>query len=117
MFSEMTCMRPDWARRPEAAMAIDFSKSMVVRSLRWGRCVAPSLADRGLDQAEPAPVEGAGGLEIHLVGGDLEHLVLEADGVAGRHDLELAAPLQVEGGGALGADQMGRIGAQQGQWG
>jgi hypothetical protein len=28
MFSEMTRMRPAWARRPEAAIAIDFRKSM-----------------------------------------------------------------------------------------
>jgi hypothetical protein len=28
MFSEITRMRPAWARSPEAAIAIDFRKSM-----------------------------------------------------------------------------------------
>ncbi len=32
MFSEITRMRPAWARRPEAAIAIDFRKSMVPKS-------------------------------------------------------------------------------------
>jgi hypothetical protein len=29
MFSEMTRMRPDWAFKPDAAIAIDFKKSMI----------------------------------------------------------------------------------------
>src|ERR1700730_6130169 len=54
MFSEMTCMRPAWARRPEAAIAIDFIRSMVF--LKPPLRVAASPADRRLDQAQPARV-------------------------------------------------------------
>ena len=89
MFSDSTRIRPDWARRPEAAIAIDLIKSMISRPPLRARRSAP--AERRLDQAEAARVERGRSLEIHLVGGDLEHLVLKADAVAGRADLDLAA--------------------------
>ena len=57
------------------------SRLHVRRSARH-RASAP--ADRGLDQAEAARVERGRRLVVHLVGGDLHHLVFEIDGVAGR---------------------------------
>src|SRR3954463_13798210 len=69
MFSEMTRMRPAWARRPEAAIAIDFRKSIVLSF----QC-ASALAERGFDQAETARVDGRRRLVVHGVGGDLHHL-------------------------------------------
>src|SRR5712691_5625804 len=90
MFSEITRMRPAWARSPEAAMAIERKKSMA--PLPPLPAPLRALAERGLDQAESAAVEGGRRLEVHLVGGDLEHLVLEAHRVARRAHLEIALP-------------------------
>src|SRR5262249_39315019 len=86
MFSEVTRMRPAWARSPDAAMAIDFTKSMdYLRAVVVGAAAASGLAaDRGFDQPEAAGVELGRGLVVHLVGGNLDHLVLEVDRVAGR---------------------------------
>src|SRR5882724_373277 len=84
IFSEITRMRPAWARSPEVAIAIDFRKSMLLYSCALRACPyrkagshfpgqALALAERGLDQPEPAGIERGRRLVIHLVGGDLEH--------------------------------------------
>src|SRR5262249_61285687 len=75
MFSERTRMRPDWARSPEAAIAIDFRKSIVPH------LSVSAFAKRGFDQREPARVERGRGLVVHGVRRHLEHLVLEANRV------------------------------------
>ena len=55
-----------------------------------------SLADRGLEEAKPACVERGRRLEIYLVGRNLQHLVLQADRVAGRHHFEVVPAPQLE---------------------
>src|SRR5579864_2435063 len=60
MFSEMMRMRPAWARRPLAAIAMVLRKSTSVsfdQSLR-----SPALAEREFQQAEAAGVERGDGL-------------------------------------------------------
>src|SRR5438876_636524 len=80
MFSEMTRIRPAWARRPDAAMPIDFRKSISASPLRRH---SSALADRRLDQAEALRIERRPRLVVHLVGGDLHHLVFHAHRIAG----------------------------------
>src|SRR3954463_3065652 len=90
MFSEITRMRPAWARRPEVAIPIDRVKSLTSSAMSLSpQCLA--LADGGLQQTEAAGVERRGRREIHLVGRHLQHLVLEIDGVAGGAGLVAAA--------------------------
>src|SRR5262245_30947621 len=85
MFSEMTRMRPAWARSPDAAIAIDLRKST---AFSWFYCGdASALTHRRLDKAETALIERGHGLVVELVAGDLDHLVFEVDGVAGRADV------------------------------
>ena len=92
IFSEMTRIRPAWARSPEAATAIVFVKSKVHLRLSFAKCC--------LDQAEAARVERACGLVVHLVLRDLEHLILDVHAVTawaglhviGPHGLELRFP-------------------------
>src|SRR5262249_10431649 len=114
MFSEITRMRPAWARSPDAAMAIDFTKSMdYLRAVVVGAAAASGLAaDRGFDQPEAAGVELVRGLVVHLVGGNLDHLVLEVDRVAGRTDLILVG-IAAERRVAAEARDVARIGARQ----
>src|SRR5580700_11635660 len=105
MFSEITRMRPACARRPEAAMAIDLRKSTPAL-LRSRRAPRSGRAERGLDEAEATAVERRHHLVVHLVGRDLDHLVLEVDRVAGRADLVGAAAVRGElrpGAGTGGA--------------
>src|SRR5438132_2416786 len=99
MFSEIRRMRPACARRPDVAMLIDLAKSLpsldIVRSL-YPR--ASAFADRGLDEAKAAAVERGRRRIVHLVGGDLQHLVLEIDGIARGPGLEAAlAAVMVKG--------------------
>src|SRR5437879_2762529 len=58
----------------------------------WTWCApfprASALADRGFDEAKAAAVERGHRRIVHLVGGDLQHLVLEIDGIAGGAGLE-----------------------------
>src|SRR5436309_7946330 len=91
IFSERTRMRPDWARRPEAAIAIDFRKSIVPHL----SCHL-ALTQRGLDQREPARVERGRGLVVHGVRRHLEHLVLETDRIAGRPRFEVELAVKAE---------------------
>ena len=87
MFSAITRMRPACARRPDAAIAIDLRKSTAALlaglNLRTVSDQPSALADRGLEEAEAALIERGRGLIVHLVGGDLDHLVFEVDRVAG----------------------------------
>src|SRR5438477_9067097 len=115
MFSEMMRMRPAWARSPDAAIAIDFRKSTAVLLACWnlaacqdsyvfacpfrkagshfsGTCASTTLANGGLEETEAARIERGRRLVIHLVGGDLDHLVLEVDGVAGGAHVVAARP-------------------------
>ena len=80
IFSEMIRIRPAWARRPDAAMVSVLRKSKVVSQPCGARL---ALAERRLDEIEAARVERGCCLKIHLVGGDLHHLLFEIDGVAG----------------------------------
>ena len=69
-----------------------------------------------LDEAEAFAIEGAHRLKIHLVVGDLHHLVLEADGVAGGPGLETGLLVLVETVPATtGRGDMGGAGPQQRQ--
>src|SRR5215467_12813136 len=92
MFSERTRMRPDWARKPEAAIAIVFKKSIVAHL----SSLFSAPAKRGLDQREPTRVERGRGLVIHGVRRHLEHLVLEADRIAGRSRFEIELAVEAE---------------------
>src|SRR5215467_5662159 len=92
MFSERTRMRPDWARKPEAAIAIVFKKSIVLHL----SSLLSAPAKRGLDQREPARVERGRGLVVHGVRGHFEHLVLEPDRIAGRSRFEVELAVQAE---------------------
>src|SRR3954470_19882099 len=103
MFSEMILMRPAWTRSPDAAIAIDFRKSM---ELPYRGHVSSALAERDLDQAEAAGIERRSGLEIGLVVGDLDHLVFEADAVAGRYSFETARAIGLKAGRIAGAGNM-----------
>src|SRR5215831_8787248 len=77
MFSERTRIRPDWARNPEAAIAIVFKKSIVAHLFS---CLPIFLlAKRGLEQGETTLVKRGRGLVVHGVRSHLEHLVLETD--------------------------------------
>src|ERR1700752_852370 len=114
MFSEIRRMRPACARRPDVAMLIDLAKSLasldMVRSL-YPR--ASALADRGLDEAKAAAVERGHRRIVHLVGGDLQHLVLEIDGVAGRPGQEGAlAGVMLETRPCVRRDQVAGAGAR-----
>ena len=51
-----------------------------------------ALADGGLDEAQAARVERGRSLVVHLVGGDLDHLVFEIDGTARGAHLIAAEP-------------------------
>src|SRR5215472_2564968 len=107
MFSESTRMRPACARRPDAAMASDLTKSMAyLRSRRSG------LVGGDLQQAEALAVELRRGLVVHLVLRDLEHLVLQVHRIAGRPHLVL---IGIAGEIARIAErrQMARIGPHQ----
>src|SRR5689334_21385209 len=107
MFSEITRIRPACARRPEAAMPIDLRKSMAILP----RVQTLALAHRGLQQAETARVERGCGLIIHLVLRNLEHLVVEADGIAGRARLGARFAFELEAQiVAAGRGDVARIG-------
>src|SRR5204863_7014812 len=100
MFSEITLIRPACARSPDVAMPIERAKSppsfammsfpqLLVRRL--------ALADRGLQKMQALAVERSHRGIVHLVGGHLEHLVFQSDGVAGRPRLENPLPILFEG--------------------
>src|SRR5665213_718670 len=90
MFSEITRMRPAWARRPEVAMLIERAKSLMSLLLMicWPYPCASALADRGLQQMQALAVERGDRRIVHLVGAYLHHLLFETDGIAGRPRLE-----------------------------
>src|SRR3954454_21210845 len=78
MFSEITLIRPACARRPDVAMPIERAKSppsFAMMSFPQFRSCALALADRGLQKMQAFAVERGHGGIVHLVGGDLEHLV------------------------------------------
>src|SRR5260370_12789489 len=82
-------MRPAWARSPEVAMLIERAKSPPSLAMMLS-CPYPAstLADRGLQKMQALAVERGHRGVVHLVGGDLEHLVFEIDGIAGGPGLE-----------------------------
>src|SRR4029077_9689257 len=102
MFSEITRIRPACARRPEVAIPIDRTKSLESSAMMSLPCLcsgpdhALALADRGLQQVQALRIERGHRGIIHLVGGDLEHLVFEIDGVAGRSGLEARFAVLIE---------------------
>src|SRR5262249_56336233 len=55
-----------------------------------------AFAERGLAQPETARVERRGRLVVHRVGGDLEHLVLEAHGITGGPRFEIEPAIERE---------------------
>src|SRR4051812_28534440 len=83
IFSEITRIRPACARRPEVAMLIDLAKSPASFAMLAYPSGASALSDCGFDEPEAAAVERGHRRIVHLVGGDLQHLILEIDGVAG----------------------------------
>src|SRR4029077_20886668 len=97
MFSEITRIRPACARRPDVAIPIDRTKSLESSAMML---LLPdhalALADRGLEKVQALAVERGDRGVVHLVGRDLEHLVLEIDGVAGRARLEAGPAVLVE---------------------
>src|SRR3978361_577901 len=91
MFSEITRFRPACARRPEVAMPIERAKSPVSFAMTSSPQVLlrrSALADRGFQKVQAFAVERGGRRVVHLVGGHFQHLLLEADRVAGRPGLE-----------------------------
>src|SRR5229473_8352855 len=103
MFSEITRIRPACARRPDVAIPIDRTKSLessAMMLLPRFDCAGPdhalALADRGLQKVQALAVERGHRGIIHLVGRDLEHLVFEIDGVAGRSGLEARFAVLIE---------------------
>src|SRR6185295_6444196 len=97
IFSEITRIRPACARSPEVAMLIERAKSPPSFAM-MSPCPYPAsaLADRGLEKMQALAVERSHRRVVHLVGGDLEHLVLEIDGVAGGPGLETRLAIQRE---------------------
>src|SRR3977135_1029224 len=127
IFSEITRIRPACARRPEVAILIDRAKSapsfaiitfsnsylsLLFEHDLFGKPVATfpdhalALADRGLQKMQALAVERGHRRIVHLVGGDLEHLVLEVDGIAGGPGLA-GAPAAVAGDGGAAAGRGG----------
>src|SRR5437868_13105499 len=111
MFSELTRIRPACARRPEVAMLIERAKSLPSSAMLSSRLRdhALALANRGLQEMQALAVERGRRRVIHLVRGNLQHLVFEIDGIAGGPRLE-AAPAAVvvkTVGGAGGRDVAG----------
>src|SRR5215207_870834 len=102
MFSAMTRMRPDWALRPEAATEIVLRKSMSQLS---------PAADSRAQHLQALLVERCGKLVVGLVLRHLQHLVLEADGVAARSNLEAVRVALVLSGPAGCPGEVVRIGA------
>src|SRR2546429_9999240 len=99
MFSEITRIRPACARRPDVAIPIERTKSLESSAMLSPLPVADhalALSDRGLEKVQALAVERGHRGVIHLVGRDLEHLVLEIDGVAGRARLEAGLAVLVE---------------------
>src|SRR5262245_64418826 len=117
MFSEIRRMRPACARRPDVAMLIDLAKSLASLDMLCSlHPRASALADRGLDEAKTAAVERGRRRIVHLVGGDLQHLVLEIDGVAGGPGQEPApAAVMLEARSGVGGTHMAGGGLGHGQ--
>src|ERR1700759_641535 len=92
MFSEITRIRPACARRPEVAIPIEREKSPTSSAMVY----LSTLADRGLQQMQALAVERGHGRIIHLVAGDLHHLLFQAHRVAGGPRLETGAAVGVE---------------------
>src|ERR1700710_1313720 len=80
IFSEITRIRPACARSPDVAMLIERTKSPP-SSAMMSFSYSSALSDGGFQQPEAAAVERSRGGIVHLVGGDLEHLVFQVDGV------------------------------------
>src|SRR3990170_4787465 len=115
MFSESTRIRPAWAFRPEVAMLIERAKSPASFAMVSIPYEVSAFSDGGLQQAQAAAVERGCRRVIHLVGGDLEHLVLQVDRVAGRPGLETALAVGVESLSAPGHRNMTGTGAHHRQ--
>src|SRR5215212_5942234 len=112
MFSEITLIRPACARRPEVAMLIERAKSppsFAMMPFPQVLILLLTLADRGLQKMQALAVERGHGGIVHLVGGNLEHLVFQCDGVAGGPGLEnrLAVLLKGLSGSARLLDMRG----------
>src|ERR1700738_535205 len=77
IFSEITRIRPACARRPDVATLIERAKSDPSFAMVSSPCLYPAsaLADRGLQKMQALAVERGHRRVVHLVGGDLEHLV------------------------------------------
>src|SRR6476660_4515990 len=125
IFSEITRIRPACARRPEVAMLIERAKSapsfaMMPFSRFYPACClnrisSLTLADRGLQKMQALAVERGDGRIVHLVGRDLEHLVFQTDGIAGRPGLETAVAILREVLSATRGSNMRRGGTRQRQ--
>src|ERR1700709_1974662 len=105
MFSEITRIRSACAFRPEVALLIERAKSPASLAMMWFSYEAEvsAFSDGGFQQTEAAAVERGRRRIVHLVGGNLEHLVFEIDGVAGGPGLETAlAAVAGEGLSAAG---------------
>jgi transcription-repair coupling factor (superfamily II helicase) len=94
------------------------------RAIRWPRsrsisgnpCAPPLFpVQREFEQPEAAAVERRRRLVVHLVGGDLHHLLLEADRIAAGADLKAALAVDPESAAVAGfvAGQVMRVGAGQ----
>src|SRR4030081_3598596 len=98
MFSESTRIRPACARKPEGAMLIERAKSPPsLAMIRFPQVlVRLTLAYRRLQKMQALAVKRSDRRIVHLVGGDLEHLLLEIDGVTGGPGLEPRLAVLVE---------------------
>src|SRR5205085_10900199 len=119
MFSEITRIRPACARSPDVAIPIERTKSLESSAMLSPLPVADhalALSDRGLEKVQALAVERGHRGVIHLVGRDLEHLVLEIDGVAGGARLEAGLAVLVETiATAIGGRDMAGRGSHHGQ--
>src|SRR5581483_11715428 len=88
IFSEITRMRPACARRPEVAIPIERVKSLTLSSAMACPYPFSTLADRGLQEMQALAVERGHRRIVHLVGGHLHHLLLQAHRIAGGPRLE-----------------------------
>src|SRR6266481_5658545 len=117
IFSEITRIRPAWARSPEVAMLIERAKSPPSLAMMFSSCLYPAsaLADRGFEKMQALAVERGHRRVVHLVGGNLEHLVLEIDRIAGGPGLEACLAIQREALSDTGRSNMAGRGAHHRQ--
>src|SRR5258706_16028924 len=98
-------------------MLIERAKSPPSLAMMLSSCLYPAsaLADRGFEKMQTLAVERGRRRVVHLVSGNLEHLVFEIDGIAGGPDLEACLAIQREALSGTGRSNMTGRGAHHRQ--